>query len=205
MLERDLPPIQQAVIHVRQSKTQMKLYRAFKTYQAQSDNNNFLDQYSKLFPVNNHPGTLLFRNKDRRKSKDGTVISEIVNIEHSTSETAGPAAAAVKKESKYINSPITAAVPIDGTEPVNENSQGSVEVIVIDDSDDDDGGQNDGLDTLTKELPEIDDLKNALVENNEKWWEKVYRKNPDMAAIQNGGKVLLLLQILAHSESIGKS
>jgi hypothetical protein len=96
-------------------------------------------------------------------------------------------------------------VPIDGTEPVNENSQGSVEVIVIDDSDDDDDGQNDGLDTLTKELPEIDDLKNGLVENNEKWWEKVYRKNPDMAAIQNGGKVLLLLQILAHSESIGKS
>lgn len=61
ILEKDLPPMQQAVIHVRQSKVQISLYRAFNKHQESTGNKNFLDHYSQLFPVNNHPATLLMR------------------------------------------------------------------------------------------------------------------------------------------------
>ena len=81
VLEEDLPPMQQAVLHVRQTRAQVKLYRAFKKYQATlASSNNFLDQYQKLFPVNNHPGCLLFRNKSSYRRK----FSQINNTGSST-------------------------------------------------------------------------------------------------------------------------
>ncbi len=41
-------------------------------------------------------------------------------------------------------------------------------------------------------------------EAEDKWWAKVFRKNPLMGDIENGGKVVLLLQILAHADMIGE-
>ena len=206
VLERDLPPIQQAVIHVKQTKAQMKLYRAFKKYQIQSENNNFLEQYSKLFSVNNHPGSLLFRRSSAAKSKKRRQSKESVELPD-ISKTTFPH---LKRES----TPVVAAAPIAAEEPVFEKSQGSVEVIVIDDSDekDDDVAGSAGLtteasnetDEVNMELYQNEYSNDASDKNKEEWWEKVYIKNPNMGAIQNGGKVMLLLQVLAHSESIGK-
>ncbi len=51
-----------------------------------------------------------------------------------------------------------------------------------------------GATEKTKENSEIED----------KWWAKVFRKNPLMGDIENGGKVVLLLHILAHADMIGE-
>lgn len=206
VLERDLPPIQQTVIHVRQTKTQALLYRAFKKYQQQSESNNFLEQYSKLFLVNNHPGSLLCRRSSKSKRRKESL--ELQDADKTNSP-------ALKQES----SPIVAAVPIEKDQTVFDNSQGSVEVIVIDDSDEEDddtaeyaclttGANIDGegieLNASKMELHQDDYINDSSDKNKEEWWERVYRKHPNMGAIQNGGKAMLLLQILAHSESIGK-
>ncbi len=36
------------------------------------------------------------------------------------------------------------------------------------------------------------------------WWDDIYKKNPNMADVKNGGKVVLLLNILAHADEIGE-
>ena len=58
-LRKDLPPMQQVVVHVRQTSLQSKLYRAYKRFQRNPSTNvnynNFLKQYSALRPVHNHP------------------------------------------------------------------------------------------------------------------------------------------------------
>ena len=66
ILNQDLKFLQQAVIHVRQTKPQIKLYRAFKRYRRMIDNFNFFFAYQNLFPVNNHPASLLEKKYDER-------------------------------------------------------------------------------------------------------------------------------------------
>ena len=56
-LRKDLPPMQQVVLHVRQTSLQSKIYRAHKRFQRNpfTDANSFLKQYATLRPVHNHP------------------------------------------------------------------------------------------------------------------------------------------------------
>ena len=60
-LRKDLPPMQQVVVHVRQTSLQSRLYRAYKRHQrdllSSSVNyyNSFLKHFSLLRPVHNHP------------------------------------------------------------------------------------------------------------------------------------------------------
>ena len=69
VLAKELPPMQQCVLNIRQSKIQQKLYRQFGRYKKQADvKNNFFDQYQKLRPVNNHPATLLLSGRGDKKS-----------------------------------------------------------------------------------------------------------------------------------------
>jgi SNF2 family DNA or RNA helicase len=59
-LRKHLPPMQQVVLHVRQTRMQSKFYRAYKRYQKNPgptdvNYNNFLKQYASLRPIHNHP------------------------------------------------------------------------------------------------------------------------------------------------------
>jgi SNF2 family DNA or RNA helicase len=58
-LRKDLPPMQQVVIHVRQTRIQSQLYRTYQRYQRNANTavnyKNFLKQYSSLRPIHNHP------------------------------------------------------------------------------------------------------------------------------------------------------
>lgn len=81
-LLKDLPPMQQVVLHVRQTRMQNKLYGAYKRKQ-QADNTggykNFFRQYRLLGPIHNHPGSLLFpseaqKNQKSEFSEDGDEI-----------------------------------------------------------------------------------------------------------------------------------
>jgi SNF2 family DNA or RNA helicase len=72
VLRKDLPPMQQCVLHIRQSKTQARLYRAFKAFQRASGDNNFFKCYQMTRTLTNHPGTLLMpgQNNERAASSD---------------------------------------------------------------------------------------------------------------------------------------
>jgi SNF2 family DNA or RNA helicase len=70
-LRKDLPPMQQIVLHVRQTRMQSNLYGAYKRKQSSGTGgyNNFFRQYSLLRPINNHPGSLLFPNDQQKAQK----------------------------------------------------------------------------------------------------------------------------------------
>ena len=56
-LRKELPPMQQVVVHVRQTSLQSKLYRAYKRSLKTGSNHrkNFFVQFASLRPVHNHP------------------------------------------------------------------------------------------------------------------------------------------------------
>lgn len=54
-LSKDLPSMQQVVLHTRQSRMQVKLYRAFEKL----NQNNFFKKFTALRPIHNHPKCLL--------------------------------------------------------------------------------------------------------------------------------------------------
>jgi ERCC4-related helicase len=61
-LMKDLPPMQQVVLHIRQSRMQCRLYRYFQKFQKTPDGDsykNFFSMYTALRPIHNHPGCLM--------------------------------------------------------------------------------------------------------------------------------------------------
>ena len=78
VLRKDLPFLQETIIHVRQSKAQIKLFREFRKYQHEMDSKNFFKQYHALRPVTNHPACLITPEKVRPSSpqNDATPTAE---------------------------------------------------------------------------------------------------------------------------------
>jgi hypothetical protein len=82
-LQKELPPMQQVVIHVRQSRLQSRMYQFYKSLKKTDDKyNNFFRNWQDLRQVNNHPGTLLFTSNQAKapkkmiKVKNGTTDKE---------------------------------------------------------------------------------------------------------------------------------
>jgi len=237
VLEEDLPPMQQAVLHVRQTRAQAKLYRAFKKYQATlTSSNNFLDQYQKLFLVNNHPGCLLFQNKSSSRKRCSHINmdteSSIAPLQKSLNVSKCRDKDNIFHKKKNPESQFHSAIPNSQFKIKHEpapntafKSQASIEVIIVDDdSDDDDDNDNDEaisaeinhssrgegvfVETNINEQAGEETMYKAIDRNEEElsssWWSKVYSKVPTMGDIENGGKIILLLQILAHADMIGE-
>ncbi len=173
VLDNDLDYMQQAVIHVRQTKMQLKLYRAFK----KTGKSNFLERYSNLFPVCNHPGCLI---QSTVKENDNATSSGAVKI-----KTEGQA--------KHITAPVNIS---------SEKSNMKGEVIILEDSEDEDEilHQNDRFEN--QKIAQRNSTEENDIENQ--WWSKVYKKHSNMADITNGHKMILLIQILAHADFIGE-
>jgi transcriptional regulator ATRX len=179
VLENDLPPIKQVVLHVRRTRVQSMLHQAFKKYRARGNNNNFLLNFAKLFPVNNHPGVLL-----------KTFQKEIKPSESDKKEVF------TARENPKIEQRVHV------TKDTGQESQTSCEVIVIDDTDSE---EEDVVQAAISNQPEEDG--DISMENEEdkdvEWWADVAKKF-EFNRIEHGGKVVLLLQLLAHAEMIGK-
>ena len=75
LLAESLPPIQQSVLYLQQSKLQSRLFSGLKRFQKQQMNNSFFVSFSALRPINNAPGALPLRLNSR---KEGDKDSESV-------------------------------------------------------------------------------------------------------------------------------
>jgi transcriptional regulator ATRX len=167
-LESDLKFIQQAVIHVRQTKLQLKLNRAYKNFATRNGITNFLQRYQEMFPVNNHPGCLLVRSLSRQQSRDDK------SKKHST-------------ETRRIVK----------TENISSD-QSNHDVIYLLDSDEEEDD-----DVFASKLKALVPAQSDITPSEKEWWRKVLSKHPNMSDVENGGKIVLLLQILVHADIIG--
>lgn len=81
-LSKDLPPLTQVVLHVRQSRQQSRLYHAFMREQKRdSELKNFFKMFSELRPIHNHPFCLHMggdRQTKRRSSIDEEEVAKRV-------------------------------------------------------------------------------------------------------------------------------
>ena len=78
VLSKDLPFLQETIIHVRQSKAQVKLFREFRKYQLEKDSKNFFKQYHALRPITNHPACLITSDKSRTNSSQFDETKEVI-------------------------------------------------------------------------------------------------------------------------------
>ena len=181
MLEKDLKFIQQAVIHVRPSKMQLRLYRAFKKYSKQKGVTNFFNLYNNLFPVSNHPGCLV------TPKLNGHTVNNTTNKSTSTADTKG-----MKSYDPTISQPCGKSAQC---APHPENDI----INLLDDSDEEDDFFNASINECEKKASTSSSGK----PNKEAWWANIFKKYPTMSNLTNGGKIVLLIQILAHADMIG--
>lgn len=70
VLAKDLPPLSQAVLHVRPSRLQSNLYRRFSRLQKKDEGlKNFFRAYTELRPITNHPYCLLVPGRTQQPKK----------------------------------------------------------------------------------------------------------------------------------------
>lgn len=221
VLKKDLPPMQQVVLHVRQSKAQARLFRSFKTFQKISGCNDFFKCYQMTRTLTNHPGILLV--PSRSSSSERTVkVSLSAKCDALSSEETS---VAENGES------------VDEVEPCELPSESEVEELYKTESrpkayDDTvgcsstvslipDGGNN----VLTTEVavadetsatkrtessaPRVDDClpgAPSSVDEAQEWWRKSAEGNGHVEAlkeVENGYKVVLFLHILVHAQTLG--
>ena len=208
VLANDLPPMQQCVINIRQSKLQQKLYRQFGRYKKQPGvRNNFFDQYQKLRPVNNHPATLLISGRGDRNNQSASPVPESLQSSRAPSpslRTSEDAAGGNKEKDltpTKSNSTKTKAANEETAAPKQTNDGANGEIIELDAFEEDDVPP-----TASASVAAGAPLgrKNSDVEE-EKWWKPVHDKtgDDDFNDIREGGKIVLLLQILAHADILG--
>lgn len=212
VLANDLPPMQQCVINIRQSKLQQKLYRQFGRYKKQPGvRNNFFDQYQKLRPVNNHPATLLIPGRDdKRNNQSSSPVPESLpssrlpspkpqtledGVESNTNNDLTP----TKSNS---NSTKPKAVEEQTSAPKQANEGADDEIVELDDFSDEDAPPNASA-SVTAGAPL--GRKSSDEEEEEKWWKPVHDKtgDDDFMDIREGGKIVLLLEILTYADILG--
>ena len=215
VLAKELPPMQQCVLNIRQSKLQQKLYRQFGRYKKQANvKNNFFDQYQKLRPVNNHPATLLLSGRGDKKS--GRSISPTLDsLESSRAptpslQTTSAESSVTKDKNKDLtpmksNSSSKVSAESDIAAPEKKVDDGIIE---IDDGLTDDDAPVGAAATLasSKQVAAGESLNRKSSDlEKEKWWKPVHNKtgDDDFKDVREGGKIVLLLQILAHADLIG--
>lgn len=195
-LKKELPFMQQVVLHVRQTKLQTTLFRAFNRCRKSK---RFLEAYQSLHPVINHPGTLFMRSHDQSKTKKTTQAPVLLENPSGQSQIQGET-----NQSNSSNS--SSELPIDlisdSDEEVNEAYPLSQQL------------EGAGVLARKKVQGKTKGLKRsespAFTINSEgsgphEWWKRVVEKKGEefMKKVENGYKLVLLLQIIAHADQVG--
>ena len=219
ILAKDLPPLQQTIIHVRQSMAQIKLYREFRRYQRESGDKGFFKQYHALRPVSNHPA-VLFASKDtvskansptgksdeeKNKSKAGSELT--VAGEPKTTDSNANSLTGNSDEGKN-NSKDGSELTVTGEPKTAPNKFAwlcdKCEIVSFKTYDECceheetcTGKPNAAFDLPNKRVPV---KKNKSDPEEGEWWtsfkEKADRTSLDLKGIEHSGKVVMLLQII---------
>ena len=88
-------PLQDVVLHLKQTRQQRLLYNEFKSHQSNNSNDssssskNFFKVFSALRPVHNHPGSLVMKRNDQME-KNKAAAAKKVALETTTTTTTQP-------------------------------------------------------------------------------------------------------------------
>lgn len=221
VLRKDLPPMQQVILHVRQSKAQVHLYRAFKRYKASVGITNFFVSYQMTRPIHNHPATLLISSesgeskpKDRpktespaaaRKPSPEDVVRDDEIDTSSIASSSGKAPATLEivelsgdSETEIECETVKAAV---STESKDANAATDEEA---NDTDTASLASTTPLTAQSSSLPPSGRAKAGG--NKEEWWRTTVERHggaDKLKEVEQGYKVVLLLHILMEAQAIG--
>ena len=229
VLRKDLPPMQQCVLHIRQSKTQTHLYRAFKAYQKASGENNFFKCYQMTRTLTNHPGTLLMPGRDSERGAspdDGTQRVAFAPAAALTNPTLGERIpeAAVSTAASKENGDGEIVFLLSDSEDEGEDVDEKLEVTLSCDESSSEGVPSTTCDI--KECPGDSSMGKDVVssgvactssgadavaghvcsEGGKEWWRKTAERNGNVERlkdVENGYKVVLFLHILVQAQDLG--
>jgi SNF2 family DNA or RNA helicase len=207
-LTRDLPPCQTVVIYIRPSKLQSSLYRSFDKFARQLFGENklsFIAHYQMLRPLHNHPYCLVQQARGKGDNRKGD--------EQGQKRLGNNGPLKVKAELCQDSKNVSYEKRIDDDG-----------VIFLLDSDSDEGvpgsGRNSPVEDAVKDqatsVKELNaEAKPAAVSKRSlskgrkqmeyPWMEKILAKIDEskLDSVKHGFKIFLLLQILAHAQSMG--
>lgn len=204
VLLEDLPPMQQVVLHVRQTKVQSRLYGAYKKYARSGveDAKNFLRMYSNLRPIHNHPGCLLLREpkagKEDRKSPVTLNSCDNERIELKKKDSTSPNETCGKESPTEKDQEADVKVKIEPNIKCENDATQKQEFKWIK------SYPSDGeiIDLISDSEDEIHD-SSVSEDLPEEWWSKAAEKSGDkMGEIGSGNKIVLLLHILTHADQL---
>ena len=203
VLQKELPFHQSVTIHVRQSKVQVKLYQDFRKWQKRTGNMGFFKQYHALRPVSNHPASLVGTDKDTSRPtsptesvEENAKSEEKAKAEHEGAENEEKAKAehadlqdqprVAPEKHAWICDVCNKAKFRTFDEAVEHEKTCN--------------GVDESEETANK-------VEKGNAAKNVEWWrpfaEKAKTNDLDINALENGGKIVLLLQIIAHCDLIG--
>ena len=79
VLRETLPPMQQVVLHVRQTKAQSNLYKALKRFERRKGITSYLTRYHLSRPIHNHPACLLMKPSESASEDSEDSDDELTN------------------------------------------------------------------------------------------------------------------------------
>ena len=187
VLKKELPFHQTAIIHVRQSKVQVKLYQDFRKYQKGSGDHGFLKQYHALRPVSNHPACSIGAAKDSSRP-DTPAENEEKGKPEVEEEDPGDQPRVAPEKHAWICDICNVAKFRTFDEAVEHEAT-----------------CNGIFDADAATAPVKGSVSKEA--DNSEWWrsfaDKAQKSDLDINAIEHGGKMVLLLQIIAHCDLIG--
>jgi len=191
VLAKELPYLQEAIIHVRQSKAQIKLYREFRKFQVSgSCNKNFFKQYHALRTISNHPAIkIMFEDKSKQRSDTPTFDeSKVDDLRAKTDNQNQPRIAPEKYAWICDKCQVAKFRTLDEAEAHEETCDGTYNLDAVPDD-------------------PVEEAKTQSKADNEDWWtsfaERAEKSDLDIMAIEHSGKIVLLLQIIAHCDLLG--
>lgn len=190
ILKRDLPPSQTVVLYIRPSKLQARLYTAFKRFKKRlgqaGEDLPFLTEYQMLRPLHNHPYCLVSSARRRNGSLVQAAKRPPAKVQGETDSL------------KTASSNTAAAIYL-----VDSDADGTPTVGGV-------ASKNAMLKPDTKPIPAEVAPKATTTGRGRKsmdysWIEKIVPTTDDLskvAKVEYGNKIFLLLQILAHAQSV---
>lgn len=210
VLRKDLPPMQQVVLHVRQTKAQVHLYRAFQRYKKRNNVNNFFTSYQMIRPLHNHPSTLLMNDDAKQKSRKPKAAAKAAPSSESATVPKDSEADVAVVNSKPTG-PVAGATSADPSSVPDASEEKNAVSIDSKDCPSSTETATDGEETDTESRCVVSTASRPPTgrpkePSNTEWWRKTVERMggaEKMKEVEHGYKVVLLLHILMEAQAVG--